>query len=87
MLTLGELGMMLFQSNGEIFSVPTLARRVADVSGAGDTAIATLAAMMSGGANIQEAVCLANIAAGIVCEVPGIVPITKSDLIDKFDNI
>ncbi|MBK9249439.1 MAG: bifunctional hydroxymethylpyrimidine kinase/phosphomethylpyrimidine kinase [Ignavibacteria bacterium] len=84
LLTLGEEGMMLFQSNGDISSVPTRARHIADVSGAGDTAIATLAASIAGGATITEAAELANIGAGVVCEEPGIVSIQPSTLISAM---
>ncbi|MCX6153762.1 MAG: PfkB family carbohydrate kinase [Candidatus Kapabacteria bacterium] len=86
MLTLGERGMMLFEADGNISSIPTHARKVADVSGAGDTAIATLTAMICGGANIKEAIKLANIASGIVCEVPGVVPISISELLENISD-
>jgi D-beta-D-heptose 7-phosphate kinase/D-beta-D-heptose 1-phosphate adenosyltransferase len=76
--------MMLFERNGVISSVTTKARQVADVSGAGDTAIATLAATMSGGADIREASVMANYAAGIVCEKPGIVSIDIDELIESI---
>ncbi len=82
LLTLGADGMMLFESNGEISQVPTRARNVADVSGAGDTAIATLAAAISGGAKIKEAATLANFASGVVCESPGIVSIEIDELLE-----
>jgi rfaE bifunctional protein kinase chain/domain len=82
LLTLGSLGMMLFESNGDISSVPTKARNVADVSGAGDTAIATIAAAIAGNAEIKEAAELANFASGVVCESPGIVAIKSDELIE-----
>ncbi len=81
LLTLGSEGMMLFESNGDISSVPTHARHVADVSGAGDTAIATLAAAFIAGASIREAASIANHAAGVVCEEPGIVSINCENLL------
>ncbi len=81
LLTLGKDGMMLFEKNGAINSVPTRARHVADVSGAGDTAIATLSAAYCSGANIRESATLANYASGVVCEMPGIVPIEPKKLI------
>lgn len=80
LLTLGEQGMYLFESNGDISNVPTRARKVSDVSGAGDTAIATLVAAYVGGATIKEAASIANYAAGVVCEMPGIVAINIEDL-------
>lgn len=86
LLTLGADGMMLFESNGEISSVPTRARRVSDVSGAGDTAIATLAAMFAGLANVSEAASVANFASGVVCEEPGIVSITVEKLLKAIRN-
>lgn len=81
LLTLGKDGMMLFEKDGSISSVPTRARNVADVSGAGDTAIATLSAAIAGGANIRESAALANYASGSVCESPGIVSITIENLL------
>lgn len=86
LLTLGERGMMLFEQDGAVASVPTRARHVADVSGAGDTAIATLAAMYAGGATIRQAAGLANIAAGLVCEEPGIVTIQPLRLIEALNE-
>lgn len=84
LITLGEEGMRLFENNGTVSSVPTRARHVADVSGAGDTVIATLAAMVIGGAPIQEAAAIANYAAGVVCEEPGIVSITPERLLQAI---
>jgi D-beta-D-heptose 7-phosphate kinase/D-beta-D-heptose 1-phosphate adenosyltransferase len=55
---------------------------VADVSGAGDTAIATLSACVAAGADIREAAMLANLAAGIVCGEPGVVSIQPQQLLD-----
>jgi len=81
LLTLGSDGMMLFQENGEIYSVPTRARQVADVSGAGDTAIATYTAAHIGGASPIEAASIANFASGTVCEKTGVVPIEINDLL------
>jgi len=82
-LTLGDKGVMLFEkTNGEIKTekIPTFARKVADVSGAGDTVISTIAVCLAGGASVSEAVKIANFAAGIVVEEVGIVPITKEKL-------
>lgn len=80
LLTLGAEGMMLFESNGNILNVPTEARYVADVSGAGDTVIATFAAALTGGASSQEAAIISNQAAGIVCGKPGVVSVTLEEL-------
>jgi D-beta-D-heptose 7-phosphate kinase/D-beta-D-heptose 1-phosphate adenosyltransferase len=80
MLTLGADGMMLFDNKGNIEQIPTKARHVADVSGAGDTTVATLAACMSTGADFIESSMIANIAAGHVVEQPGIVSIKREEL-------
>ncbi len=88
-LTRGEKGMMLFDKEKNktvILNIPTRARRVADVSGAGDTVISTIAVTLAGGANIIEAVMLANQAAGIVCEEVGIIPIYKESLINSYKS-
>jgi rfaE bifunctional protein kinase chain/domain len=75
LITRGSAGMSLFEKKKEAVHVSTKARKVADVSGAGDTVISTLTAALSGGASYQEAATMANYAAGIVCEEVGIVPV------------
>ena len=66
LVTLGERGMLLCQRGQEPFHIPTMAREVYDVSGAGDTAIAAFTLAISGGASPVEAAILANHAAGVV---------------------
>jgi rfaE bifunctional protein kinase chain/domain len=75
LITRGAHGMALFEKNGDHAFVETKARKVADVSGAGDTVIATLTYALTGGANMKEAVTLSNFAAGLVCEEVGVVPV------------
>ena len=75
LLTLGERGMTLIERGGSPVHVPTMARNVADVSGAGDTVISTLTMALAAGATVREASMLANFAGGIVCGEVGIVPI------------
>ena len=89
LLTVGSEGMLLFEKNGDVSSVPTRARHVADVSGAGDTAIGTLAVSYAAGADIRDSAAMANFAAGVVCESPGIVPIEKEPLLEmiKRNNV
>src|SRR6202035_118114 len=65
LLTLGDRGMALFSAKGEIGRVPTVAREVYDVVGAGDTVTAYLATMLAAGATAAEAAIIANVAAGI----------------------
>ena len=82
LLTLGEAGIALFESDKSERRIPTKARKVADVSGAGDTVISTLTIALAAGADIFEAAYLANYAAGIVCEEVGIAPIELERLFD-----
>ncbi len=82
LLTLGKEGMMLFEQGRKVYSVPARTRQVSDVSGAGDTTIAAFAAFYAGSADILESAALANYAAGVVCESPGIVPIKIEKLIE-----
>jgi len=65
-ITRGEEGMAIFESHKEPFLVPTVAKEVYDVTGAGDTVIATMALALASGADVREAATLANYAAGIV---------------------
>ena len=86
-LTLGEYGLRLYEKNGDEIikdSIKTKARNVADVSGAGDTVISTLAVCIACGASIKDAVTIANFAAGLVVEEVGIVPVDKDKLIEQI---
>ncbi len=80
LLTLGEKGIALFEKNKPERRVPTIARKVADVSGAGDTVISTLTMALTAGADIFDAAYLANYAGGLVCQEVGIVPIELNNL-------
>jgi D-glycero-beta-D-manno-heptose-7-phosphate kinase len=80
LLTLGEEGIAVFEKDQPVRRMPTKARKVADVSGAGDTVISTLTMALTAGADIVEASYLANYAGGIVCEDVGIVPIDSDKL-------
>ena len=79
-VTMSEKGIRVLSDEGSYYS-PTRAREVFDVSGAGDTVIATLAAGLAGGLKIATAVELANLAAGIVVGKVGTVPIARHELI------
>jgi len=79
LLTRSEEGMTLFTDEG-IFNVHASAREVFDVSGAGDTVIATMAAMLGSGAGWQEAVETANRAGGIVVGKLGTATVTRDEL-------
>lgn len=86
LLTRGEKGMTLFTKNGDFHTIPTRARKVADVSGAGDTVIATITMALAAGAEIEEAATIANLAAGLVCEEVGVVPIDRQLLYNALLN-
>jgi D-beta-D-heptose 7-phosphate kinase/D-beta-D-heptose 1-phosphate adenosyltransferase len=79
-VTMSEKGIRVLWDGGEYHS-PARAREVFDVSGAGDTVIATLAAALAGGLQVETAVELANLAAGIVVGKVGTVPIAQHELI------
>ncbi|MGE5471072.1 MAG: D-glycero-beta-D-manno-heptose-7-phosphate kinase [Bacteroidota bacterium] len=79
LVTRSEEGMTLFADN-EIHHQPAQAREVFDVSGAGDTVIATLAVMLAAGAGWAEAIRIANVAAGIVVGKLGTAVVTRDEL-------
>lgn len=85
LITQGENGMTLFRKNEQSFHLDALARKVYDVTGAGDTVIAVLGVAIAAGANLQEAAQIANISAGIVVEEIGTTSITLEKL-QKFLN-
>lgn len=84
LLTLGSEGIAVFEKGKPEKRMPTKARKVADVSGAGDTVISTLTIALASGADIIEASYLANYAGGIVCEEVGIVPIEADKLFNTI---
>jgi rfaE bifunctional protein kinase chain/domain len=82
LLTRGEEGMSLFKGS-RVFSVKAEKREVLDVTGAGDTVIATLAVMLAAGATLEAAVRIANRAAGIVVGKLGTAAATHAELFAK----
>ncbi|MEW6612122.1 MAG: D-glycero-beta-D-manno-heptose-7-phosphate kinase [Pseudomonadota bacterium] len=80
LVTLGEGGMTLVLASGEHFHHPARAREVFDVTGAGDTVIATLAAALAAGWALDDAVTLANEAAGIVVGKLGAAAVSPAEL-------
>jgi rfaE bifunctional protein kinase chain/domain len=81
LMTRGEEGLSLFEKNGEVTTMPSLATNVQDVSGAGDTVISTLTIALAAGANVREAAALANAAASVVVSAVGIMPIQPDQLL------
>lgn len=85
LLTLGERGMMLISSHGEVMHVPTTAREVYDVVGAGDTVTAYLATILSAGGSPAEAAVIANYAAGVEVGKLGAATVSPQEVIDAYD--
>lgn len=83
-VTLSEEGMLHVGLREETW-MPAMAQEVFDVSGAGDTAIATLTAAVSSGINTRDSLLLANLAAGVVVGKVGTVPLGRGDLLDALD--
>lgn len=85
LITRGDRGMVLLEGDGDPVYVATAAREVYDVTGAGDTVIATLAAALAAGSSLIEAARLANHAAGIVVGKIGTATADASELINSFN--
>jgi D-beta-D-heptose 7-phosphate kinase/D-beta-D-heptose 1-phosphate adenosyltransferase len=85
-VTLGAQGMFLMNRAGESVHVPTFAREVFDVTGAGDTVISHLALYLAAGLDLPTAVHLANHAAGIVVAKPGAASVTRGELFERLDQ-
>lgn len=85
LITRGERGIMLLERDNEPIFVETAAREVYDVTGAGDTVIATLAASLAAGASTLEAANLANHAAGIVVGKVGTATASAEELLATFE--
>ncbi len=86
LVTRGELGMLLISASGGRTVIPAFAREVYDVSGAGDTVVATLALALASGAAVEEAAMLANGAAGIVVGRLGTAAVTRDELVGLFSR-
>jgi len=84
LITRGDRGMLLLEGGGDPVYVQTAAREVYDVTGAGDTVIATLAAALAAGASLLESANLANHGAGIVVGKVGTAAATAEELIASF---
>jgi D-glycero-beta-D-manno-heptose-7-phosphate kinase len=80
LITRGEHGMSLFEAGGRVTHIPTVAREVFDVTGAGDTVISALTLAMATGARVVDAARIANYAAGLVVAVVGTATVTPEEL-------
>ncbi len=86
LLTLGEHGMALISSDGEIGRIPTTAREVYDVVGAGDTVTAYLAAILAAGGSPAEAAVVANFAAGVEVGKLGAATVRADEVLAAYDD-
>lgn len=84
LITRGEEGMMFFEE-GEEITIPTMAREVFDVTGAGDTVIATLALAVAAGASVYEGALVANCAAGVAVGKLGTAAVTVEEILSCWD--
>ena len=80
LITLGENGMCLFESQDRFSYIPTVAQDVFDVSGAGDTVVASFVLSLVSGASMTEAACISNYTAGIVVGKVGVAVATRDEL-------
>lgn len=80
LITRGEHGMSLFEVGKRVCHIPTVAREVYDVSGAGDTVVAIMALALAAGASFREAAIIANYAAGIVVSKMGTATVGSDEL-------
>ena len=86
MLTLSENGVYISSENGNEL-IKAHKRDIADVSGAGDTVIATAALCLAAGLNEIKTAEIANLAGGLVCEHVGVVPIDKGRLLKEVGGL
>jgi rfaE bifunctional protein kinase chain/domain len=91
LVTLGAEGMLLVTKDGRPTHIPSIARRIYDVSGAGDTVTAWLGTALAAGASLREAAQLANYAAGVEVAKPGVATVSPDEVIavheERFDQI
>jgi D-beta-D-heptose 7-phosphate kinase/D-beta-D-heptose 1-phosphate adenosyltransferase len=86
LITRGEKGMALFEQGGGVTLIPTVAREVYDVTGAGDTVIATLALALAAGASMPDAAAISNFAAGVVVGEVGTATIAATRLVAEIQG-
>ncbi|MBC7915122.1 MAG: D-glycero-beta-D-manno-heptose-7-phosphate kinase [Pyrinomonadaceae bacterium] len=86
MVTLSERGVYMKSKNGSKI-IPAHVRDIADVSGAGDTVIATAAVCLAAGLDEFNTAAISNLAGGLVCQYVGVVPINKEELLKEVEAI
>ncbi|MCH8329309.1 MAG: D-glycero-beta-D-manno-heptose-7-phosphate kinase [Nanoarchaeota archaeon] len=86
LITKGEKGMSLFEKDGKITNIPTFAKEVYDIIGAGDTSVATVALALASGSSFEEAAMIANHAAGITVGKVGTSTVSIDELKKSIEN-
>jgi rfaE bifunctional protein kinase chain/domain len=86
LITQGKDGMTLFENGGEIIHIPTIAKNVFDVTGAGDTVISTFSLALASGLDLKSAAVLSNFAAGIVVGEVGTSTVSADELKKLIGN-
>jgi D-beta-D-heptose 7-phosphate kinase/D-beta-D-heptose 1-phosphate adenosyltransferase len=86
LITHGDQGMSLFLPGGEVTAIPTIAREVYDVTGAGDTVLAVMGLALAGGVDFAGAAFLANMAAGITVGKIGATAVTSLEIIEQLQG-
>ena len=86
LITQGDKGMSLFEKDRKFFQIPAESRTVYDVTGAGDTVIATLTVAAGAGASMKDAAFIANVAAGIAIGKMGTAQITKNEIEEMMNS-
>lgn len=86
LITLGDQGMLLFQRGAAPYHIPTVAQEVFDVSGAGDTVIASFTMAIAAGASPLEAAVISNYAAGVVVGKVGTATVSPEELSASFSS-
>jgi rfaE bifunctional protein kinase chain/domain len=91
LVTLGAEGMVLVMKDGSLTHIPSIARSIYDVSGAGDTVTAWMGAALAAGASVREAAQLANYAAGVEVGKAGVATVSPEEVLavheEQFDQI
>ncbi len=91
LVTLGAEGMVLVTKDGRSTHLPSIAREISDVSGAGDTVTAWIGTALAAGASVREAAQLANYAAGVEVSKPGVATVSPEEVLavheERFDQI
>ena len=91
LVTLGPDGMLLVTKDGGAIRIPSIAREVYDVSGAGDTVTAWLGTALAAGASVREAAQVANYAAGVEVGKPGVATVSPEEVLavheERFDQL